>query len=189
MVAKQIFEILLCMHVLGDFYFQTEKMAENKKSSVKVLGKHIILYGIVGGCLLKVLIPSLPMVYILAFAIAHGGIDGIKYASGKRAGSNVFLIDQFAHLLVILGITYFVITRESALTLHPWIIDVAVIFDIEWTSLLSWIIKLVLLHKPANILIGVVLQKYKPIAELSQANRAMSPTTWKRKKQAVILVH
>ena len=61
MIAKYIFEVLLCIHVLGDFYFQTERMAQEKKSSPKALIKHIALYAITGSVLLKVLLPALPL--------------------------------------------------------------------------------------------------------------------------------
>ena len=31
-MIKSIFTVLLCVHMLGDFYFQTQKMADNKQS-------------------------------------------------------------------------------------------------------------------------------------------------------------
>lgn len=93
MIAKHIFEVLLCIHVLGDFYFQTEGMAQAKKSSPKALMKHIVVYGIIGSVLIKVLLPALPVKYILLFILAHSAIDGIKYISGKREGCAVFVAD------------------------------------------------------------------------------------------------
>lgn len=162
MIAKHIFEVLLCIHVLGDFYFQTEGMAQAKKSSPKALMKHIVVYGIIGSVLIKVLLPALPVKYILLFILAHSAIDGIKYISGKREGCAVFVADQILHLLTILGITCLAVTKVSNLIFCPWIIDFAILFEADWTNWLSWGAKILLLHKPMNILIGQILQGYKP---------------------------
>lgn len=172
MIAKNIFGILLCIHILGDFYFQTEQMARAKQTSLKALGTHIVLYGFAGGLLMKVLLPALPLIYILLFVSVHGVIDGIKYISGKRAGCTVFVVDQVLHLLAILGITCLAATKVSELEFCPWMIELAILFGADWTNCLSWGAKILLLHKPMNILIGQILQGYKPTNGTEQNTEA-----------------
>ena len=75
---------------------------------------------------------------------------------------NLFLIDQAAHLLTILGIAFWIgqnniteLYREEAeLFFHT--------FDVSETVFLKWILVLLLIHKPANILIANILSGYRP---------------------------
>ena len=54
-------------------------------------------------------------------------------------------------------------TKVPELAFCPWLIDFAILFDADWTNWLSWGAKILLLHKPMNILIGQILQGYKPV--------------------------
>lgn len=72
------------------------------------------------------LLPGMKLRYMLAFVLAHAFIDIVKYAacrflSGKRLftdsapnSRNVFLLDQAAHLLTILGIAFWMRTADCA---------------------------------------------------------------------------
>ena len=44
MYFKEIFLLLLLAHVIGDFYLQTEKMAENKTDHVRWVLIHCLVY-------------------------------------------------------------------------------------------------------------------------------------------------
>lgn len=117
---KLFFTILLCVHVLGDFYFQTQKMADKKQKQFLWTVFHSLIYAACSWLLLFLFLPGLKMRYILAFAGAHAAIDIIKYAVCSllktRCGirnsmydrRNLFLIDQAAHLLTILGIAFWI---------------------------------------------------------------------------------
>lgn len=171
---KLFFTILLCVHVLGDFYFQTQKMADKKQKQFLWTVFHSLIYAVGSWLLLFLFLPGLKMRYILAFAGAHAAIDIIKYAVCSllktRCGirnsmydrRNLFLIDQAAHLLTILGIAFWIgksniteLYREEAeLFFHT--------FDVSETVFLKWIFVLLLIHKPANILIANILSGYRP---------------------------
>ena len=43
-MIKSVFELLLIFHLLGDFYFQTEKMALEKAGKYRGVIKHSIIY-------------------------------------------------------------------------------------------------------------------------------------------------
>ena len=129
-MIKSVFTILLCVHLLGDFYFQTQKMADKKQSQFFWTVCHCLIYGACSGLLFCFFLPGMKLRYILAFISAHAVIDIVKYAvcrflrnrhqstgliespCGRR---NVFLIDQAVHLITILGISYWL--RETDITL------------------------------------------------------------------------
>lgn len=59
-MIKSVFELLLIFHLLGDFYFQTEKMALEKAGKYRGVIKHSIIYVICFlGCMF-VLFPNIP---------------------------------------------------------------------------------------------------------------------------------
>lgn len=104
------FIILLCVHVLGDFYFQTQKMSDKKRKQFLWTVYHSLIYAVVSWILFFLFLPGLRIRYILAFVGAHAAIDIIKYGVcrfspnrswiSKRMNDrrNIFLIDQTAHI-------------------------------------------------------------------------------------------
>lgn len=176
-MIKPVFTILLCVHLLGDFYFQTQKMADKKQSQFFWTVCHCLIYGACSGLLFCFFLPGMKLRYILAFISAHAVIDIVKYAvcrflrnrhqstgliespCGRR---NVFLIDQAVHLITILGISYWL--RETDITLL-YRDGFGIFFDsfnMPESTFLKWAAVLLLIHKPVNILIANVLSGYKP---------------------------
>lgn len=176
-MIKSVFTILLCVHLLGDFYFQTQKMADKKQSQFFWTVCHCLIYGACSGLLFCFFLPGMKLRYILAFISAHAVIDIVKYAvcrflrnrhqstgliespCGRR---NVFLIDQAVHLITILGISYWL--RETDITLL-YRDGFGIFFDsfnMPEAIFLKWVAVLLLIHKPVNILIANILSGYKP---------------------------
>ena len=125
-MIKTVFTILLCVHLLGDFYFQTQRMADRKREKFSWTICHSFAYAVCSLLLFFLLLPGMKLRYMLAFVLAHAFIDIVKYAacrflSGKRLftdsapnSRNVFLLDQAAHLLTILGIAFWMRTADCA---------------------------------------------------------------------------
>lgn len=175
-MIKSVFTILLCVHLLGDFYFQTQKMADKKQSQFFWTVCHCLIYGACSGLLFCFFLPGMKLRYILAFISAHAVIDIVKYAvcrflrnrhqstgliespCGRR---NVFLIDQAVHLITILGISYWL--RETDITLL-YRDGFGIFFDsfnMPEAIFLKWAAVLLLIHKSVNILIANILSGYK----------------------------
>ena len=59
------FVFLFVVHLLGDFYLQTKKMAEKMKNEIRWVLYHSIIYG--GGCIIfiKPILPQIPNIYIM----------------------------------------------------------------------------------------------------------------------------
>ncbi len=90
--------LLMIGHILGDFYFQTEKIAEKKDKKYTWVLLHSVEY------LLAMLIPMIPVIswdMLLAAiysSIIHFVIDTVKYLllKTKNVSKNgkTFIIDQ-----------------------------------------------------------------------------------------------
>lgn len=170
MMVKNGFIFFLLVHIFCDFYLQTQKMAENKKKSFRWLLYHIFLYTAGSMFLFFIFMPKLNIKYGLMFAGIHGIIDVAKYfiytycydRKRKENEKAFFLTDQGIHILSILGIVY-LIKDVSGLTLfRSSMISFFREFDLSGTGMLSWGIKLLLLHKPTNVLISLSLAPYRP---------------------------
>ena len=176
-MIKSVFSVLLCVHLLGDFYFQTQKMADKKQRQFFWTICHCLIYGACSGLLFCFFLPGMKLRYILAFISAHAVIDIVKYAAcrflrgmqqftvfieGPRARRNVFLIDQAVHLITILWISYWLREAEITLLYRDGLGILFDSFNMPESTFLKWAAVLLLIHKPVNILIANILSGYKP---------------------------
>ncbi|MCL2342939.1 MAG: DUF3307 domain-containing protein [Firmicutes bacterium] len=96
--------ILLLAHVLGDFYFQTDKLAARKGKIAGVL-LHGAEYALTVCVILLIGLPFRGRTWLLigAASILHLGIDSAKVMFGKKLKASIlFLLDQFLHLASLL---------------------------------------------------------------------------------------
>ena len=173
-MIKTVFTILLCVHLLGDFYFQTQKMADRKRERFSWTIGHSLIYALCSWLLFFLFLPGMKIKYILTFVLAHALIDIVKYGVcrqwGRRcpplksvlSGRNVFLFDQAAHLLTILGIAFWKRTIDAAGLHREGIQAFFDAFGFHEAVLIRCAVVLLLIHKPANILIANILSGYKP---------------------------
>lgn len=165
---SRYFKIFLLGHLLGDFYIQTGKMADRKEYSLKWVLIHSLCYE---GINLIITVPILSMILpIILLGCCHFLIDCLKYVflkiirkSNKYtyvSGRNSFIIDQIIHICLIAFISYWLKDIDIA----GWRIieDFFALTGISAETAISWLLALLLIHKPANILIQKLLTKYKP---------------------------
>lgn len=139
------FEYLLLGHLLGDFTFQTDKIAENKTKQWKWNLCHAIIVTI---CMLIFALPlgSLIIGLVIMNGILHFAID--YYKSKLHAATPVyslayFLADQTLHLLIIFLISSFYSGNAPSLPYSRKLIDLLTIFVLI-SSCSSIIIKYIL---------------------------------------------
>ena len=159
--------------ILGDFYFQTEKLATEKEKKYTGVLKHSVEYLLVS-LALALLVPH-PDMIIAAFltALAHAIIDSLKYILIRKRvfknSWNTFWIDQVAHLISILLMAFFMFRYNFVV--NTKILDaVSGYYSFSLDSVLRWILVLLILHKPSNILIQKFLAEYKPIGAGTDMN-------------------
>lgn len=165
--------IFLIIHILGDFYFQTEKVANRKRTDFKWTIYHIIVYGVITVLLIYIFLPRLDCRYGVAFVISHAVIDILKFFICRYLGQskyryalnklNVFLIDQAMHLFVIFIIVYSMRNIDIGNQYREKLQIFFDIFHLSETEILRWTVKFLIIHKPTNIFIANVLDLYKPL--------------------------
>lgn len=142
---------MLIGHVLGDFYFQNNKLAKAKKTSLQYVMIHNALYGIglLMGLLMILVYRKITMVDLYCWVILwilHGVIDTLKYFLGnknKLTNRWIFIIDQILHIMSILVVTHFFGMTSNNITL-------------------KFMLMMLLVGKPGNILLLLFINRYDP---------------------------
>lgn len=166
-MIKHVFIIFLLIHVIGDFYLQTEKTAQRKQKQYRWTFYHIVVYALSSIFIFIIFFPGIQMKYIVWFIVSHGVIDSMKYVCQSKwfdikNKKRIFIIDQLMHIAVMLGITFFLKEVELESIYRENILDAFESVQIHLWLVLSWSVKLLLIHKPVNILIAYILEAYRP---------------------------
>lgn len=158
--------ILAVGHVLGDFYLQNEKISIYKDVKYKGILLHSVEYYI--ACVLCILpVFSIDMFFAASFsAFAHFIIDSVKYVlllkKKIKKSCMVFVLDQCAHMVSILGLVYIMVIRNFVIGRTVITEAIPIVFGYDAETISSWILVILLLHVPANIFIQNFLGEYKP---------------------------
>lgn len=161
----------LILHMIGDFYAQSESMAKKKGNDARVLITHGLIY--LGLMLLSAVYLKGSGLLLAAAVIGsmHLLIDSVKIRIarsdnlfGKDAPSKdawIFAIDQLLYIAIIV-ICAMVLTRQSAVVFRGWVNDAALRLHQSARVLLMWEFLLILCAKPANIAIKACIGHYRP---------------------------
>ncbi len=115
-----LFLKLILAHLIGDFLFQSDTWVKHKKQ-YKITSKYLYLHMAIHLLALITLLQFDFTIAIIIVIISHFIIDVIKlYLSNKKNERFLFVIDQLAHILVLIGVSYYYL---------PFTIDVAQIFS------------------------------------------------------------
>ena len=141
-----VFFVFVISHLLGDFYFQSPKLAGRKKCEYKSVIKHSALYiipfAVVAGLYMIIFGWRLwATVAIVANIVAHWAIDSCKYLVIKKRDNQekiIYIVDQLLHLIVL--------ATTSASCIHG---DLCIPETAE--KVLLHLTFFMLLLKPANI--------------------------------------
>ena len=168
-MAVKYLLILGIGHLLGDFYFQNEKIAKYKDEKYKGVLLHSLEYYIVN---FLVILPvfSLDMIFAVTYAaLLHFVIDTVKYVllikkkickSGK-----VFMIDQCAPVISLFMLAYIMDYWNFSIGQVSLVINILNTYGCDAEMLARWILAILFIHIPANIFIQNFLGDYKPTGE------------------------
>ena len=102
--------LMLIAHILGDFYFQTDKMASEKDNSLKGVIIHAIEYTFSVFLVMIPVINSNILILILYMSLLHFIIDILKFFLLKRKiikkTGMLFVCDQLLHITSIFILAY-----------------------------------------------------------------------------------
>lgn len=169
---RKYFILLLLAHILGDFYIQTGKIAEEKEKSLKWVLIHCAYYC---GIMLLLSLSMISWKIILGATVAaafHFLVDATKfvYISSINKKSkltqiterNIFFIDQLLHCVCLIGIAYWGVRSDIQTSEWGIIEDFFYVVGVSENMFISWVLVLLIIHKPANIAIQKLLSIYKP---------------------------
>lgn len=158
---SNLFTILMIPHILGDFYFQTDKISSKKEKELKWVIYHSVIYGIVNVSFIKFIFKTIDFNIIAFLIVSHAIIDILKYYFiSKPTSINIFVIDQFLHLLFIF-ITFCCLNKGISFIFNEYITQLFSILNISLFEVCSCVLKILLIHKPINIFIAFFMKPYK----------------------------
>ena len=135
---------------------------------------HAVVYGISSLLFIIIFLTCLEVKFAASFIFSHGLIDMLKYFCRHWVKNDkmVFCVDQCLHFLTIAVIVYYMknLDRDSLVRIELQAFLDA--FGISLGMSAAWTAKLLLLHKPVNILIAYILEGYKPPKEESTDKKA-----------------
>lgn len=169
--------VLITLHVLGDFYLQTERIAQRKKNSYHGVVVHAIQYGIpfmLG--LIFIRFNLLLLLCLILSILAHFAVDSAKYLFGKNPVYSkhytkpalIFLADQAIHITLLLLIALLYVKSNSAdpyLTIYGIWQDLLAIIGLGPIFTVKWLLLILLILKPANIVFNLFFSTFKPEKE------------------------
>lgn len=175
MIHYLVFNLIVA-HILGDFYLQTKKSCENK-FLYSIKGKNLWLHSLIIGILSWIAIWDIRGWWLaLGIMIIHLIIDWLKLVIQAKMGifkindkkevipgdnkQNdlwIFLTDQILHIVIIVGGAYIWYSVNNDWRQPEYLQD----FIINHPLRLKTMVGLLLVLKPANILILLILETCK----------------------------
>lgn len=153
--------VLLIVHFLADFTFQSKKVAEKKKYGYKYLGLHSFIYF----CMVLIigsLCVSVRRVWggILVISISHALID-LGRATIDRKSNNknfkfgLFLLDQILHISIIIFVSGMFNFPKYSTRLWNYCAQFG-----ELKTILGYLLTFIILWDPVSILIKKLFQVF-----------------------------
>ncbi len=174
----RVFGCFLLFHMLFDFYFQSNKMADEKESNRIALGLHCLIYAVGAAATVTFLFEAsvaATAASFTVFALSHWFIDGglrRKIAGLDLSPVGSFLIDQVLHIVLLLML--------SVLCCRLWVMRPVASNLLGTRGVeLSWVSTLCFCGRPCSIAIAKVLQFLRnPDAEQSAGTSIAHSGKW-----------
>ena len=151
-----IFYYLLLGHLLGDFTFQTNRIAANKNTDTRwiILHTFIVTLSII---LLTYHFGYIAILFALLNGLLHFGIDYYKAAIILKKPFYqflAFLVDQLLHISILYGISLIPIKYDTShlpLSKEQVFLLIAVVFTISFSSIIvQFLLKLLFSNQHPN---------------------------------------
>lgn len=171
---KDLLLILLTGHVLGDYYLQSQTMADQKENGGRSLAPHLAVYAIPFLGLAGLYgFSDLVSAAALAAVLLHGVIDWGK-ASFQKAlpalpirlsqagrGGGIYLADQILHGGSLAAVAFWM-GRGRGLEPVSLLTDLLGELSFTWQQGMQWTLALLLIARPANISFEKLFAAYRP---------------------------
>ncbi|MCD8363151.1 MAG: DUF3307 domain-containing protein [Lachnospiraceae bacterium] len=171
-------ELILLGHILGDFYVQTDKVAEEKRKSMIYMLLHCLLYTIVTGisfCILNGYTWKMEILKISCLVyFEHLVVDLMKRECDKKFIKRecvIFLFDQVMHIL-ILFLTVYIWGSYSLFRMN----DYLTISGLDIRNCTIAVIAMLVCGKPAAVFVSLVFKTIPATIEREDQETSESST-------------
>ena len=156
---QMIFLSLLVLHVIGDYYLQTDGMSKRKRGNARYTLRHSLIYGI-PFLLLFIMYRNAALIAATA-VLVHGLIDQIKCLVERKRDQGIFrwatlrnsyLTDQLLHILSLFVMAYYM---RTAAELRFFSVEASL-------TAVKWILSALLILKPVNITFKMLFSRFSP---------------------------
>jgi len=157
---SNLFLFSLIVHLLGDFYLQSEKLANDKITKIAKLSVHILIYSITAFILFCLAFSMKVIIFLLLFIFLHLLVDFVKFSldntilkpikSNHGVAGWVFITDQLLHIIIIFLLCSFYQSRFPITSF------------LDYNRILRIVLVFLLILKPVNIAFRKVFSHIKP---------------------------
>lgn len=166
---RNLFILFVLLHVLGDFYFQTDALSEKKDSQYKYVVFHCVVYAAVFCAGTAAIWSPQMFTAILVLSLLHFAVDSLKYRCLKShrnfSESLVYCTDQCIHLFSLILAVFLFKYNHFNIVLLPGAKRLFGTLTNNGQDILLWACIILTVCKPANVTVKKLLSKYKPGGE------------------------
>lgn len=139
------FVLLLGLHIIGDFYLQSNNIASEKEGNFKYVLLHALLYAI--PFTIFALISKGNWAMFCLIVGSHGIVDTLKFLFHKSRidKRTLLIVDQVLHILILFYFSFFCFSEA-------WTETVKVSLGENFSTKVAIVLFLISLLKPANII-------------------------------------
>lgn len=163
-MSCELFVNLLLAHVAGDFYCQTDKSCEEKRQK-KLKSRNLYVHSMAIGVLSWLLVWDWSfLIWSLVITVSHFAIDAIKIFA--KDGLVSFIADQVMHIAVLVAVCCLWSDASN------WMLPERCYWSGHSIPLI--VTSVLVLGKPANIMIKKTLAQYKISESGAESNKVGS---------------
>lgn len=156
--------LFLIAHVLGDFYFQSNKLSRTKAKKYRYVLLHSVLYAVPFLLIFSLVFSWEIIIGVIAIVVSHFVVDTAKFFFQKTRISQgvLFVLDQILHVSIIYAVCQIFFFPNVRL---PMLNNLRFAFSsliLNGYQLLRLIFLILLVCKPISVAFENVFKKYKP---------------------------
>lgn len=166
---KVTLSLFLIGHFLGDFYLQTNKLADSKEKAFDKLMIHGLIYFFAMALVVITILGISFLKWVVLVSLIHFLVDGVKFYLNKKyiikGGKENFLyiVDQLIHLITILIVTVTNNLLSETIEYTKFFKSISDSLNINVELMFTWILAIIIIIKPVSITIKKLLIQYQPI--------------------------
>lgn len=169
-MIKTLLTLFFIGHVIGDFYFQSSKLAKRKDEFFVELLRHSSIYFV---SMILVITPVFSInlfKWVVLISVLHFLVDLIKALIKKqivmdeKTDVKIYVVDQIIHVFVIVSAVIIIGAINNPLNYIAALQVFEDNFQINMSIVFSWILAVLIIIQPVSITIKKVLYCYKTTA-------------------------